>query len=106
MEEYPEHEKLHKVADESQGIGEFLDWLNDQGIVLMRWVDEVRTEEVEHRFTGKLSTRKVYIQEWQYTGESIQALLARYFEIDLEKIDAEKRAMLGAMRHGMNGATP
>lgn len=27
MAEYPEHEKLKKIADQSQAIGEFLDWL-------------------------------------------------------------------------------
>lgn len=106
MEEYLEHEKLHKVADESQRIGEFLDWLNQQGINLMRWVEEVRTEEVEHLLTGKMYTRNVHVREWQHTGESIQALLARYFEIDLDKIDAEKRAMLAAIRRDRNGATP
>lgn len=31
MSDYPEHEKMHKVVDESQKIGEFLEWLGTQG---------------------------------------------------------------------------
>lgn len=31
---YPEHQRLSAIADESQVIGEFLDWLPTIGVVL------------------------------------------------------------------------
>lgn len=74
---YPEHEKLKRVADRSQAIGEFVDWLHTQGVTLAHWHN--CTQLVPH-------------------GTPIEKLLARYFEIDLDKIEEEKRAMLAALR--------
>ena len=36
MSTYPEHEKLRAVKDRSQTIGEFVEWLEDQGTVHCR----------------------------------------------------------------------
>lgn len=66
MSEYPEHDKLTLVKDESQAQGEILEWLADRG--------------------------------WLNLRTSIQAVLAEYHEIDLDKIEAEKRAMLAKIR--------
>jgi hypothetical protein len=78
MDPYPEHEKLKKVSDKSQAIGEFLDtFLPQQGIVLM-----------EHTEYG----------DYVPTHRSIQSLLAEFFGIDQKRIDAEKDAMLDAIR--------
>jgi hypothetical protein len=80
MAVYPEHEKLAKVSDRSQVIGEFLDWLrNDQGIVLA----EYGPNDVD-----LFPARRHTIEDW----------LALYFKIDLAKIEREKRAMLEAIR--------
>ncbi|HUV10815.1 MAG TPA: hypothetical protein VMX12_07525 [Acidimicrobiia bacterium] len=72
--DYPEHAKLRAVADKSQAIGEFLDeWLPTQGIILAH-VDR----------DGRVP--------------SIQELLAEFFGIDRDKLEAEKRAMLESLR--------
>lgn len=72
MSEYPEHEKLAKIQDESQVIGEFLDWCADaKGVVLTR--------------NGPAIT-------WN------SGLLAEFFSIDQAKIDAEKEQMLADIR--------
>ncbi len=77
---YPEHEKLAAVADESQAIGAFLD--SDQHpYVLSEWVT----------IEGYSEPRLMPVQK------SIQQILAEYFDIDLQKIEAEKRQMLTAM---------
>lgn len=75
--EYPEHDKLQLIADKSQAIGEFLEWLQEEKqLVICQSADEhyyphfVRKEE----------------------------LLADFFEIDLKKLDDEKRAMLKEYR--------
>jgi hypothetical protein len=82
MSEYPEHEKLCKVADLSQKIGEFLDFgLAKQSLVLCEVDDESYTDT---RFYP--------------TSKSIRAILADYFEIDQKKIDEEKERMLEALR--------
>ena len=72
---YPECEKLKKVHEKSQTIGEFLEWLEgEKGVVLM-----VEKED------------ETYPISFQYHTEG---LLAEYFEIDLKKVEAERREML------------
>lgn len=83
-EKYPEHEKLSKVSDKSRVIGEFVDWLSDEkGIQLghNQWFDDC----VERQFVP--------------VGGRIQALLAEFFEIDEDRLEQEKRAMLEHMRN-------
>lgn len=76
---YPEHEKLAKIKDESQVIGEFLDWCADEkGILLSR------------KIKGRELSREIV--------SSIPDLLAEFFAIDLEKIEEEKRQMIAKLR--------
>ena len=80
----PECERMVAVAPESQKIGEFLDWLNEQGIHLASYVDDgVHVDEV-----------------LMVHGERYESLLARYFEIDLEKVEQERRAILASLQGG------
>ena len=82
-EKYPQHNKLHAVVDQSQAIGEFIDWLSDEkGVTLAhheRWEGYDNPQYVPYR-------------------RSIQGLLAEFFDIDLTALDDEKRAMLDAIR--------
>ncbi len=73
----PECDKLAKVSEDSQKIGEFIDWLHSQEIELAKWEDD-------ELFT---------------IHESIEKLLAKYFEIDLVKVENERQALLKAMRN-------
>ena len=74
---YPEHAKMERIANESNAIGEFLEWLNaNQGIVLAR-----------------LKGRKLY-----YLSYTLENLLALHFGIDLIKVEQEKRKMLEEIR--------
>lgn len=41
MSEYPEHDKQALVMDQTQAIGEFLEWLNSQGVQLMTWREDL-----------------------------------------------------------------
>lgn len=68
--EYPEHDKLSKISPVSQEIGSFMEWLSSQG---------VRMPSTWYRRS---------IQEW----------LARYFKIDLVKLENKKRDMLDKLR--------
>jgi hypothetical protein len=69
--EWPEHEKLHLVVERSQSIGEFIEWLEGKGI----WL-----ESNGRRTPG------------------ISELLAEFFDIDQDALEAEKVAMLEALR--------
>lgn len=75
---YPEHEKLHNIKDQSQIIGDFLENLPN-GLVLARWGGF----EHDDLFLAHKRTEEV---------------LADYFGIDLDKIEQEKRAMLEELR--------
>ncbi len=79
MPDYPEHEKLEKVSNKSQDMGEFFEWL--QGKYSLCKYDE-------NRFGGT----------WWPVTVDIQKLLAEFFEIDLNKIEEEKREMLEVIR--------
>lgn len=77
MSDYPEHEKLAAVKDESQAQGEFLSWLtSEKGVHLFV-------------FDGD-SPRSLMC--------SAEDLLAEYHGVDLKALEREKRAMLEQMR--------
>lgn len=75
MREYPEHEKLAAVKDAAQAIGEFLEF---GGYTLCRWEPDMGDYPVP-------------------VGLPITRVLADYFDIDLSKIEQEKRAMLNEL---------
>lgn len=87
MSDYPEHEKLHEVKDQSQACGQFVDWLaEEKGIHLAEWINVYDEWEDEHK------------QELVYARPRLTALLAEHFGIDEYKLELEKRAMLDEIR--------
>ena len=77
-----ECEKLSGVADLSQPIGEFLEWLNGQSnVVLAKWVTQRNYFADEENILIPID-------------ESINQLLAEYFDIDLDKVEKERSALL------------
>ncbi len=81
MADYPEHEKLATVKDLSQEIGEFLEWTEEQGWRLADWDENGFGDQIMYPI-----------------GLKRLDILARYFEIDLDKLETEKRFMLEAQR--------
>ncbi len=84
----PEHERLSEIKDKSQAIGEFLDWLqNTKRIRLM-------TSHVhDDNECGRWCER-----EFEVFTSATEKLLAEFFEIDLDKLELEKRQMLAEIR--------
>ena len=80
--DYPEHDKLHKVREQSEAIGEFLENLEHKGIELAEWGKPFKGGP-----KGLVPIHK-----------SRNTILAEYFEIDLKKLEAEKEQMLAEMR--------
>lgn len=86
MSAYPEHDKLLGIQSESQVIGEFLEWLqNEEGIFLSHVVTYM--EDGRER-----------LSRLEYWHGDKQDLLARFFSIDRKKIEEEKLAMLVSLR--------
>lgn len=75
---YPEHEKLEKVRTLSQVCGEFLEWLEMQGLHLGKW-------DAGGEYLVVKQTRR-------------SRLLAEFFDIDEKKLEQEKQAMLDEQR--------
>jgi hypothetical protein len=124
MSNYPEHDKQAKVVDQSQAIGEFLEWLNSEGVRLMTWREDLTDERIDDwceaakyshlhcdhwgsddkdhtccRCGKPFGYREVTgIKAWVEQSRSIMQLLADWAEIDLKVIEAEKRQMLAEIR--------
>ena len=73
----PELAKMKSVQAESQIIGAFLDHLGQAGLCLAEYNDRDQLVPV---------------------GKSIEQTLAGYFEIDLQKVEKEREALLEHIR--------
>lgn len=80
--ECPECDKMIAVKDKSQVIGGFLEWLQgERGL-----------------FICALTEQESGWGEFMREYTSTEQLLAEFFEIDLGKVEQEKRATLEFMR--------
>ena len=125
MSDYPEHNKLSAIKEQSEAIGAFLEWLSEQRIELARYEDAASSDEPQDLIVGHTPDgQPIYVND--ETGEEspfvrafrrranpdywhraegyypihkrIEAILAEYFEIDLNALEQEKRAMLNTLR--------
>lgn len=79
---YPELEKKAEVMDDARAIGAFIDWLrDDKDVVLAHRPTEVGTG--------------VY---YRYYHHDMRQLLAEFFDIDLQKMEEEKLALIEECR--------
>ena len=124
---YPEHEKLRAVSERSQAIGEFLDWLRTpkedggKGVHLHTWeeweeddlcpvlgcrdgklnpgkLNPGRSYERDCQRCGGTGLVKVEREGWMPLRPGVEKLLAEFFDINLAKLEDEKRAMLDNLR--------
>lgn len=73
---YPQHEKLISIKDQLLAIADFLDWLNNEKVILLASYGNSDSNWLTPDGTAK------------------DRLLAEYFEIDPVELETEKRAML------------
>lgn len=112
-----ELDKLSAVHEQSEEVGRFLDWLEAQGVRLCKWVDEQREDIgpcTECEVTGKQGSLGVCQRCWGkrrdvvYTPAGfylataphhmgLQGWLYAFYEIDPNKVDDERRALLNAL---------
>ena len=104
MKEYPEHEKVLKIKDQSQAIGEFLEYLNGEGRRICKWQDGITdADRIVDAFAilqgkGDPDIDEQLDKGWFPIPEPIEKILAEYFNVDLNKLEQEKRQMLEEMR--------
>lgn len=95
MPEYPEHRKLEAIHHFSEKIHYFLEWLDEQDIHLMK--EHNHTDACKDDRSGRYACG-YGTDEPMPLRESEQKLLARFFEIDLVKLENEKVEMLDGCR--------
>lgn len=77
-----ELDKMAKVHERSQAIGAFLDWLGG-----------------ERDYTiCELGENGEGMEEYFPVRPNIEKLLAEYFDIDLEKVEKERRKLLDSLQ--------
>lgn len=76
----PECDRMLAVAKESQAVGSFIDWMRGEGWGFGRVHDE--------------GTHDPY---WEWDPRSIEQMLADFYQIDLTKVEQERRAILAAL---------
>lgn len=107
--DYPEHDRLRVVSEQSQAIGDFLEAMSAEGWNLMRLETLYDERDCPLCIDGKRrgvdcrrcsGTGLVRVEVEEYVGYrgSTNRMLANHFGIDLNKIEDEKRAMLDALR--------
>ncbi len=79
---FPQLAKMQAVQEQSQSIGEFIDWLWQNGMAICTTEEGLRGD----RFYPVMTP--------------IEELLARYFEVDLQAAEKERRATLAAISQG------
>lgn len=88
MTDYPECEKLSAVRDKSDLLSSFLDFMRDEGITLAKWsengIDEDRAGPFLYSVCGGDNEKN--------------ELLAKFFGIDMKKVEAERRALLTSLQ--------
>jgi hypothetical protein len=75
---FPQLARMQEVQEASQAIGEFLEWLSEQRIDLCSVIP------------GSGHDR------WAPITDGAEKLLARYFDVDLNAVERERRAVLAA----------
>jgi hypothetical protein len=77
-DKYPMHAKLEPLQHLSQAVYDFLEWCDEQGFFIAQY------DEANGNAYGIIESR--------------QRLLARHFEIDLDALENEKRAIIDECR--------
>lgn len=93
MNKYPEHEKLAKVKDKSQAIGEFLEWLQERYTIASYNPVSIRWDSIEET-AEPVEDGDAKYPIYRSVPVAVRGLLAEYLGIDENKLEREKQQML------------
>lgn len=87
----PEHEKLKALDGKNETIGEFIEWLQGSGFQICHIPPEPEDGWEE-------DVPASYKENYQPSRFPVSAWIAKFFDIDPEKLESEKRAILDTLR--------
>ena len=76
--QFPQLSKMHTVQDQSHSIGDFIEWLSENGMAICTLQEGLRGTN------------------FYPVADSLETLLSKYFEIDLNAVERERRAVLAS----------
>jgi len=79
---YPELEKMRAVREKSMLLSEFVDWL----------------EQNDMRICVRTKSNGVYASPYESVPMRYEELFAKFFDIDLKKVDQERELVLEELR--------
>jgi hypothetical protein len=102
----PECDKMLATQEESQKLGEFLDWLQSKGYQICVWQEGITdATRIAQAFAIANGSAELIDEEEESPergfvpiNKNIEKLLAEYFNIDLDKVEKEKQAILKELR--------
>jgi hypothetical protein len=100
-EKYPELVKVERIKDKSQPVGEFLEWLTtERGIILAKYHEHSKDCHMggEDEDEDIVYTCGYEQSDLQHCYIGIEKLLAEFFNIDLDKVEKERRQLLEDVR--------
>lgn len=115
MSEYPELDKLSAFKGKTQVVGEFLDWLGEKGLMISRYhkhsIGCVGGSEADLKVQrGRLVIKPMPANATAKCGMSeedidlmypkTETYIAEFFDLDEDKMEEERRAMLADLRKG------
>ena len=96
MSKHPECDKLNARTDEWNVIYPFMEWLQEQGIILARH-DTVENAKARGEKPDK--DRDIWVRPYPYAiGKHIDEMLYEYFDVDPAKLEQERRKILDVIR--------
>lgn len=95
-------DKLSEVKDKSQAIGEFLEWIfGSKSYHLARYLTDKEYESEDNIYwvdglyeNEQFKRYEIKKEELIPVQMNIEKLLAEYFEIDLQKVEEERREII------------
>ncbi len=84
-----ELDKMRLARKSSHVLTDLLDWLGENGYAICRWQDYVRHSDELGDFSP---------EGWFPKHNSHEQLLADFFDIDMKKVEEERRALLESIR--------
>ena len=107
QQRWPEHRKLEVLGGKNETVGQFIEWLEQQGLVIAEHhvhTDECDRPRDERKHVGRAcglfgeGTHSLYRWEPPGQGNYIARIVALYFGIDADALEREKQQMLEQLR--------
>jgi len=97
VSDHPECDKVAAVHEQSQAIGDFIEWLPSKGLTIATRFCLEAERDMQHACSARPEDCEMS-ERFIPASFQINTLLAEFFGIDLAAVDREQRAMLDRIR--------